>query len=772
MAYEVKTSSSNREWGKSKKILLQTDVCHQWDLLVSVNGVFKTIDDVILWDVYTGVIGKVEEDSTTASKSPVLVTLYDDTMTVWVKITNTETWEITEWEVQGAVLETIVEETVEIIEEDKSCLYEFQNYDGTILQSWKIVKGTTPEYTGETPTKEWTVAIEYVFNGWSPTLWPTYEDTVYVAQFTEQAVQYTVTWENWDESTLAQELYDYWSNPVYKGDTPERQETEQASYEFSGWSPELSEVTENVTYVAQYVEHVKASSITIELTPLYYPTGWEPLTDPYLTITSATGIHSALQWKVYVLDDGGKQAGAQSLWFLSLWGSEKETITFTDSTSMTADFVASHKLYDDNWPYYSYNDWITSVDPSTGLDYYNSFIYAWYDALNDSMGLTTMYLWKYLWWDYFLTDNTLNYQQLYNIVYTSGTTEHDNLATIASKQVLTANDYNYLQQLTVWHQYYSKQYASNDWTYDWYDCSITENTYFWIPVIMNFQFKVNPQNTSEWYICYMGNTQFDYTSVDSTELSIGSKVSQSYTGWYDYFDNSELDRIHLFYISTTTYSWGTISHDTMLWELTVSDGTNSITIADRNYWATTYMSQSWTFEDYAWAVFQWWNGYAFSSNPSDTITTLSGTIDTQSLEASTYFSDSFCIWSSDWSNPANDNLWWDTDNTEYARRWPCNTWYHIPTGREWSSLISLWKSVTGYTDVDLTEMRETLLLPSTGYRDYTDGSVTDQWTKCCYWASSVSGSYAEIFRISSTNWSYTSDSRWKWCSIRPFKNTQ
>ena len=64
---------------------------------------------------------------------------------------------------------------------------------------------------------------------------------------------YTITWKNYNGAILEiDENVAYGSTPFYDGPTPARSSDSQHSYVFNGWSPSISSVTENMTYVAQF----------------------------------------------------------------------------------------------------------------------------------------------------------------------------------------------------------------------------------------------------------------------------------------------------------------------------------------------------------------------------------------------------------------------------------------------------------------------------------------------------------------------------------------
>ena len=77
-------------------------------------------------------------------------------------------------------------------------------------------------------------------------------DLTITANFTRTVNTYTVTWLNWDGSTLETDIeVKYGTTPTYDSATPTRTDAIYA-YTFTGWSPTVSTVTGDVTYTAQF----------------------------------------------------------------------------------------------------------------------------------------------------------------------------------------------------------------------------------------------------------------------------------------------------------------------------------------------------------------------------------------------------------------------------------------------------------------------------------------------------------------------------------------
>ena len=139
----------------------------------------------------------------------------------------------------------------------------WKNYDGSILEvDENVIQGDTPTFNGLEPTRAATAQYNYVFNGWSPVVTPVNGNTEYTATFKEETRKYTVTWKNYDGSILDSEEVLYGTIPTYNGDTPTRGDTVEHTYTFEGWSPNVVEVSESISYVASFKEEKRKYNVT------------------------------------------------------------------------------------------------------------------------------------------------------------------------------------------------------------------------------------------------------------------------------------------------------------------------------------------------------------------------------------------------------------------------------------------------------------------------------------------------------------------------------
>ena len=155
------------------------------------------------------------------------------------------------------------------------------------------------------------------------------------------------------------------------------------------------------------------------------------------------------------------------------------------------------------------------------------------------------------------------------------------------------------------------------------------------------------------------------------------------------------------------------------WLISITDWTNGYTIMDKNLWATAVYNDWDTLSVVnCWNMYQWWNNYWFPST-----WTISNTSSTQ-VDASAYWptnpysSDTFIIWSKDWSSVQNDNLWWDT--TWVINNVITNTWVLSVNGQTWNVTVAS-PDMSNYLAKDNT----TSFTPSWDYNPATKKYVDD-----------------------------------------------
>ena len=142
-----------------------------------------------------------------------------------------------------------------------ACKITWKN-DSTTIKTDTIKEGTAPSYTGDTPTKAADAQYTYTFSGWSDgentyapgaVLPAAAGNVTYTAQYSTTLNKYTVTWVDWNGTTLETDYnVPYGTTPSFGGTNPTRAADVQYTYNFSGWLPVISSVAGDTTYTAQY----------------------------------------------------------------------------------------------------------------------------------------------------------------------------------------------------------------------------------------------------------------------------------------------------------------------------------------------------------------------------------------------------------------------------------------------------------------------------------------------------------------------------------------
>jgi hypothetical protein len=209
----------------------------------------------------------------------------------------------------------------------------WKNGDTVLETDENVEYGATPEYNGETPTKEGNAQYSYPFSGWSPEVDTVTGNVTYTAQFSQTVNKYNITWVDGDGNTLKTDQVEYGQTPVYTGDTPTKSPTAQYSYTFTEWDTAPAEVTGNATYTAQFSPTVNQ-----------YTVKW--VDGDGNTLKTETLNYGSMP-SAYNGDTPTKTADAQYTYTFSGWDNELSEVT--GETTYTAQFNGTVNKYTVTW---------------------------------------------------------------------------------------------------------------------------------------------------------------------------------------------------------------------------------------------------------------------------------------------------------------------------------------------------------------------------------------------------------------------------------------
>ena len=368
----------------------------------------------------------------------------------------------------------------------------------------------------------------------------------------------------------------------------------------------------------------------------------------------------------------------------------------------------------------------------------------------------------------------------------------------------------YARITTVW------EWANKSWIEHWYaetlwDMTYTVQAYYWDYVQLHHNDVLKIIIYSDWREdTYIKSFIRDWVWTDWELFSLIKKPEapawkikwlMCWVLWW-----AEIWDIKTYWWKEITvlysWEWWEIIHDITNQEITLTKSNwQSITIMDRNVWATKYYNESWaTANDWNWSLFQWWNNYWFTNIPS----TSKDTVDTTWYSWRNPYSNNVVITSNkhpttsafykpDWSSPSNSELWWSNTDTGISKQWPCPEWYHIPNVYEALNLLNTWSSITWvdrtsywYNHSRLVLFEDTLLLPlNWGIEVSGNTPYVSRWGIWLLWTTTDTRydniPYGAAYRVAFNDYyiqTYTEGSSYMWQAyakiwwfgIRPFKN--
>lgn len=126
----------------------------------------------------------------------------------------------------------------------------FKDYDGTELNSTDVDFGTKPSYSA-IPKRAMTDEYIYTFRGWYPAVELVSDVATYTATYDSTLREYQITFKNGDV-TLQSTNVAYGTKPGLLEGVPTKAATKQWTYTFKGWTPEIANVSETMTYTAVF----------------------------------------------------------------------------------------------------------------------------------------------------------------------------------------------------------------------------------------------------------------------------------------------------------------------------------------------------------------------------------------------------------------------------------------------------------------------------------------------------------------------------------------
>jgi hypothetical protein len=135
----------------------------------------------------------------------------------------------------------------------------FLDDTGDVLETDTATYGETPSYSQGIPAKSATAQYVYSFSHWDPALAPVTGNADYTAVYDKVLCSYTIRFLDDDDAhtVLQSSSWNYGETPAFSQELPSKAQTDQYTYAFSHWNPEIAPVTENADYTAVFEKTVR-----------------------------------------------------------------------------------------------------------------------------------------------------------------------------------------------------------------------------------------------------------------------------------------------------------------------------------------------------------------------------------------------------------------------------------------------------------------------------------------------------------------------------------
>ena len=149
---------------------------------------------------------------------------------------------------------------LEVVHTAPSYTVTFKNYNGVTLKTETVQRGNDATAPAN-PTRTATAQYTYTFTGWDKEFTNIQSDLIVTAQFSSKLRQYTVTFANYDGTTIKTQKVNYGSAATAPTTTPTRPATAQYTYTFKAWDKAFNYITGDTTITATYNQTVNKYTV-------------------------------------------------------------------------------------------------------------------------------------------------------------------------------------------------------------------------------------------------------------------------------------------------------------------------------------------------------------------------------------------------------------------------------------------------------------------------------------------------------------------------------